>query len=274
MSCSCLICTERTAGRDAATAEVVRKSRWCVLRIPGPVDFAYTVGLWHSFRRPELVMFGLDGEDMQHWLNTCVQRCVEDGWPTEGEQFTGVIEGVPTQLRVVHRDWHDPLFGTAHRFYGVDVPFRQVVWPDKHGRWPWDDRASSGCRGRQARTWLPVSEHPAGGWRLVGELEPGFPFASGPDVWALTTRAVLGGATPTWVLNEAGCFDVLDDRRYDADDLCLAYLGELVIRHPGLVARADLADGHSAAAGNAWQSVKLTSDDLKRSEDAWQTATP
>ena len=33
------------------------------------MDFTYTVGLWHSFRRPELVMFGLGGEDMQHWLN-------------------------------------------------------------------------------------------------------------------------------------------------------------------------------------------------------------
>ncbi|WP_344884692.1 DUF4262 domain-containing protein [Allokutzneria multivorans] len=274
MSCSCLICTERPAGRDAATSDIVSRSGWCVLRIPGPVDFTYTVGLWHSFRQPELVMFGLGGEDMQHWLNTCVEHCVEHGWPGEEVPFTGVIEGVPTQLRVVHRDWHDPLFGTAHRFYGVDVPFRQVVWPDKDGRWPWDDAATTGCRTRQARAWLPVSEHPAGGWRLVGQLEPGFPFASGPDVWALTTRSVLNGVAPTWVLNESGCFDVLDSRGYDADDLCLAYLGDLVLRHPDLLARADLDEGSAAGAANDWKSERPGADALRRSEEAWQVAVP
>lgn len=36
-----------------------------MLLIPGTLDFAYTVGLWHTFRLPELAMFGLDGEGMQ-----------------------------------------------------------------------------------------------------------------------------------------------------------------------------------------------------------------
>ncbi|GID54851.1 hypothetical protein Aco03nite_032550 [Actinoplanes couchii] len=214
-----------------------------MLRIPGTVEFAYTLGLWHSFRLPELVMFGLDGGHMQDLLNTGVAHLREHGRPEPETPFAGVLDGFETQLRPVDESWRDALFGTAHQFYrGWPVPVWQLVWPDAHGLWPWHDGATVSSRTRQAFAWLPVADHPVGGWQLVGHFADGFPLPAEPDSWALTTRSVLDGTREaTTVLFDEGAFDVLDDRGHDADDLCLTYLGLLVQRLPTLPRLADLA---------------------------------
>ncbi|MEU5726113.1 DUF4262 domain-containing protein [Micromonospora sp. NPDC047738] len=256
----------------------MREHGWSVLWVAGGIDFAYTVGLWHTFRRPEAVMFGLDGQGMQHWLNAYVDHAREHEWPGEDEPFHGVIDDFPTQLRPVHDSWHDALFGTAYRFYrGLAVPFQQLVWPDRNGLWPWEEGATASSRNRQAFSWLPVHEHPAGGWRLVGELEPEFPFPVGPDSWALTTRGITTGTRSiAQVVRDDGSYDVLDERGYRADDLCLAFLGELVKRHPNLAGCADLTDGQIAALGaeKTWNRSPLSRRERRDSARSWKDAQP
>ncbi|GIG03198.1 hypothetical protein Cci01nite_82910 [Catellatospora citrea] len=245
--------------------------------IAGGTDFAYTVGLWHTFRRPEAVMFGLDGKGMRHWLNDYVNHGREQGWPEENEPVQGVVEDFPTQLRPVHGSWHDALFGTAYRFYRGPVPFQQLVWPDRNGLWPWEEGATASSRNRQAFSWLPVHEHPKGGWRLVGELEPQFPFPVGPDSWALTTRGIATGASPiAQVVRDGGSYDVLDVRGYHADDLCLTFLGELAQRHPHLAGCADLADGQVAAlqADQTWSWSRLSRGNRRDSKRSWKVVQP
>lgn len=266
--CTCVICEDLPPGRDAAIVGHIREHGWSVLRIGGgEFEFAYTVGLWHTFRRPETVMFGLDGQNMQQWLNASV----EVGQPADDEPFHGVIDGFETRFRAVHPDWHDPLFGTLYRVYHQEVPVRQLVWPDKNGQWPWEPEHRNR---RQAQAWLPVAEHPDNGWRLVGELEPGFPFPVGPDSWALTTAAIVDGTRkPLWVLHDESVYDVLDERRYEADDLRLAYLGEIVRQHPHLEDCASVPDGHTATRQDRWTTAPAGDLDRHRSKKAWETTT-
>jgi Domain of unknown function (DUF4262) len=269
--CSCYLCSDTNPGRDASLVETVREHGWSALRVVGGgPEFAYTVGLWHTFRRPEIVMFGLGGEGMQIWLNTCVNLYTDGDWPADGEPFPGVIDGHTTQLRDVHESWRDALFGAAHRFYrGQPVPVRQLVWPDRDGLWPWNESATPSSHNRQAFAWLPVSDHPEGGWRLVGEMGADFPFRSGPDSRVLTTRTVLNGDRPiARVVYDEGCYDVLDERGYDADDLCIAYLGDLVKRHPTLTGFATLPDGQTATADGT--TMPVADSDRERSVQAWQ----
>jgi hypothetical protein len=275
--CPCTICVGVRRGRDADTISTVERHGWCVLRVPGTVDFAYTVGLWHSFHLPEMVMFGLAGEHMQLWLNAAVERLREIGWPAAEAPFTGVIEGHETMLRPVDESWRDALFGTAHRFYrGWSVPVWQLVWPDAAGRWPWNDEATLSSRTRQAFAWLPVSAHPRGSWRLVGTYAAGFPLPAEPDSWTLTTRSLLAGETePALVAFDEDAFDVLDARGYAAADLCLGFLGHAVERHPSLTNLADLPAGHAATATNGtWHRAELTADQRTASTAAWQAAQP
>ncbi len=251
---------------------------WLVLWVAGSFDFAYTVGLWHSFGQPEIVMFGLEGDGMQTWLNACVDLGRERGWPPANEPFHGVLDGFETQLRDVDPSWSPALFGPALGFYrGTAVPFRQLVWPDRNGEWPWDDKATVSSRTRQAFAWLPVDEHPPGAWRLVGELSPDFPFPAGPDSFVLTTRGLLDGSrTVAAVRYDQGSYDILDERGHAADDLCLAFLGDVVRRHPHIRDLADLADGQSAAVGDdgSWTRSYLTAADRRTSKRAWTLAEP
>jgi hypothetical protein len=246
--------------------------------VAGSLDFAYTVGVWHTFGQPELVMFGLTGADMQTWLNTCVEVGRDKGWPPADKPFDGVLDGFETQLRDVHPSWYRALFGTALGFYrGVAVPFRQLVWPDRHGRWPWDETATPSSRARQAFAWQPVGQHAPGAWRLVGELGPTFPFPTGPDAWALTSRAVLDGSRPVaTVAYDQGSYDILDERGFAAEDLRLAFLGDVVRRHPHISECADLIDGQVATAGTGggWTRAHVTAADRRTSKRAWTLAQP
>lgn len=283
-SCTCLVCHPDPQFAESATVEAVSRHGWSALWVARSLDFAHTVGVYHTFGQPELVIFGLQGADMASWLNTAVELGRDKGWPGVEEPFDGVIEGFDTQLREVHPSWYRALFGTALSFYrGVAVPVRQLVWPDRRGRWPWDDDATPSSRARQAFAWLPVAQHPEGAWRLVGELGPTFPFPVGPDAWALTTRSVLAGERPVvTVAYDQGSYDVLDERGHAAEDLCLAFLGDLVRRYPQLRECADLADGQVATAGSSgedrtiagWTRAHVTPADRKASKRAWTLAEP
>jgi Domain of unknown function (DUF4262) len=283
-SCTCLVCHPDPQYADSATVEAVGRFGWSALWVAGSFDFAYTVGVYHTFGQPELVMFGLQGEDMPSWLNAAVELGRDKGWPEPDQPFDGVLDGFDTQVRDVHPSWYRALFGTALSFYrGVGVPFRQLIWPDRHGHWPWDDEATPSSRARQAFSWLPVSQNPEGAWRLVGELGPTFPFPAGPDAWVLTSRSVLAGTRPVArVAHDQGSYDVLDERGHEADDLCLAFLGDLVRQHPQLRECVDLIDGQVATASvgadgrtvSGWTRTYLTAADRRTSKRAWTLAQP
>ncbi|MFF2078145.1 DUF4262 domain-containing protein [Kitasatospora sp. NPDC058162] len=144
----------------------VRDHGWHVVGVGGGEipDWAFTVGLWHSYRIPEVAMFGLELTGLMHWVNEAA-ALLRDGAPTEpGTLLPGVIEGYPLRLHPVDPGWHLPLFGTAAGFYRrAPFPVVQLVWPDRDQRWPSDERATPGCRA-QPSLWLPVGEHPDGVW--------------------------------------------------------------------------------------------------------------
>ncbi|MFF8265341.1 DUF4262 domain-containing protein [Streptomyces virginiae] len=144
----------------------VRRHGWQVVGVGGEdiPDWAFTVGLWHSYRIPEVAMFGLELQGLMHWVNDAAAE-LRDGAPIEpGTLLPGVIEGYEVRLQAVDVSWHRPLLGTAVGFYRrTPVPFIQLVWPDRDHRWPSDEQASPGCRA-QPSLWLPVDEHPTGIW--------------------------------------------------------------------------------------------------------------
>ncbi|WP_078906906.1 DUF4262 domain-containing protein [Streptomyces sp. NRRL S-378] len=175
-SCPCVLCdpaasaTFRTRRqrkkRWVRQMADVRKYGWHVVGVGGEdiPDWAFTVGLWHSYRIPEVAMFGLELQGLMYWVNDAAAE-LRDGAVTEpGTLLPGVIEGYEVRLHPVDVSWHRPLLGTAVGFYRrTPVPFVQLVWPDRDHRWPSDEQASSGCRA-QPSLWLPVDEHPTGIW--------------------------------------------------------------------------------------------------------------
>jgi hypothetical protein len=230
---------------DQWVRDTIADVGWAVVAVSGETPYAFTVGLWHSYELPEVAMFGLREQDMQIWVNNCVRVLRDRGRPVaDGEPFDGVLERFPVQTREIHPSWHRSLFNPMRGHYGtLDVPVRQLVWPDREGRWPWDEASTATCRERQPKAWVPVDEHAEGAWRLVGELSADWPFPHlEPDTTVMASPEVVAGTLPVVaVTHDAdGAWDFLDRRGYVDEAAGWVYFGELYKAQPWLARFADL----------------------------------
>jgi uncharacterized protein DUF4262 len=242
--CGCCARVEERDEWDRWVRETVSRAGWAVVAVTGATPHAYTIGLWHSYELPELAMFGLRSDDMQVWLNECARLLRHSGDLGDEVPLAGVIEGYPVLLRRMHPSWHRSLFARACSYYGVDeMPVRQVVWPDRDGRWPWDEAATANCREGQPLGWLPVGAHPDGGWRLVGEMMPTWPFPElQPDTVVMASSDVVAGVRGiVAVTHDAeGEWDFLDERGYADEATGWVHFGRLYRAYPWLMRFADL----------------------------------
>jgi hypothetical protein len=147
----------------------VRKTGWTSIGImPGTrtPGWAFSVGLWHSYRAPEVSIFGLLLPDMQQRINRA-GRLVRDNKPFGLDiEVDGILDAQPVVAKPVHPGWYTTLFGFGVGFYhGAIPPFVQLVWPDSHGIFPWQPGCGARCRTAQPQLWLPPELHPAGPWQ-------------------------------------------------------------------------------------------------------------
>jgi hypothetical protein len=147
----------------------VRKTGWTSIGImPGTKTpgWAFSVGLWHSYRAPEVSLFGLLLPDMQQRINRA-GRLIRDNKPFGIDiEIDGILDAQPVVAKPVHPGWYAALFGFAVGFYrGAVPPFVQLVWPDSHGLFPWQPGCGLRCRTVQPRLWVPPEAHDPGPWQ-------------------------------------------------------------------------------------------------------------
>ncbi len=128
----------------------------------GP-GWAYTTGLWHGHRIPELAMFGLDVRLMHTILDDLGRRAV-DGQTVAAGQERHDVASVPVVLKDVDHRWYEAFFGTATGYYRTTrFPFLQVVWPDRDGVFPWQPGGEQ-LLDLQPQLSLCPEEYPVGVW--------------------------------------------------------------------------------------------------------------
>ena len=253
-ACRCWLCAgdEVPAGlaaRDLNMAWHIEEHGWSVvvvaeeLEVPG---WAYSVGMWHTMRAPEVCMFGLRGRDMHTWVNAAGQQ-VRAGQPLRAdEERLGVLDGFPVVVRPVHPSWHDEILGLACDFYRGPVPAMQLVWPDRQGLFPWQPGAGERCRTHQPRLWLPRDDHPPGQWTRLADLaDSPFPDADGNELVAGSTGVIRGEVPIVGIVHTADGRWEFRDGRADGE-LGMVHLRHLVAGHPHIRDFADLPRGHAA----------------------------
>jgi hypothetical protein len=133
---------------------------WAVIGIleddEGP-GYAFTVGLYHSYGHVEVILFGLPWEVSSVMLNN-LGTAVRDGKRYEvGREYDDLSEGGPDVFITVEREHYKDYLGTAGWFYrGWDFPVSQLVWPDRHGAYPWDAGLPTGYWRRQPLLGKPI----------------------------------------------------------------------------------------------------------------------
>jgi hypothetical protein len=123
--------------------ELIDRHGWAVTAVfpteddPG-APFAYTIGLTaHGFA--ELIIAGLDPATSQLLLNDLAQRVFDRAERfTAGQRISDLLAGF--DAIIVEGPATEALYpGVAFAQYGQDsVTLQQVVWPDQHGRFPWE----------------------------------------------------------------------------------------------------------------------------------------
>jgi hypothetical protein len=254
-SCHCLLCQtppveETWDERDQNIAEKIRRFGWNVNGVSGgaTADWAYSIGVWHSLRGPEVCVFGLPVRTAMDIVNV-VGELIRDGERLlDGQRRDDVLNGYDVVVRMAQPRWYRRFFGAGIDFYQrPPMPMAQVVWPDRAGRFPWDDDAEDWCRQSQPRLWMQPADHPPGTWT---EYDPyaGWPFRTSlpytvvhasPGVAAGTAAigTVLREADGTWWFLETDA---------DRDATEEVKLREIADAHPDAATAADLRPGERA----------------------------
>ncbi|MFI5613810.1 DUF4262 domain-containing protein [Amycolatopsis sp. NPDC051903] len=178
-ACRCLVCAgygdrDHLDTVDTGLVAHVADPGWGLLAIPADevsAGWTFTVGLWHSFRTPELAVFGLDPKPGLALLNAIGEQVGAGLRVAAGDRLAGFLRsGATLEVRQVDEGWHEAFFGTARGFYRATrpaVPFLQVVWPDRDGRFPAQDGFAVELEPCQPWLWLAPAEHPRGPWTAV-----------------------------------------------------------------------------------------------------------
>lgn len=140
---------------EASALETVAKARadikefgWHVVAVqnderPGVL---YTVGLWESYRHPEILVFAPSQDPMTIAKNLSVlaSRVAKGESVKHGDVLEGAFGKFPGAIRNVHPKWHPGFLGTAGGVYGhFDFPAVQLFWPDSTGLFPWQSGFNS-----------------------------------------------------------------------------------------------------------------------------------
>jgi len=134
--------------------------------------YAYSIGLWHRFQQPEVVVVGLQ-DDVAAQLIELVGDDAEDGSRYgEGDRTGDLLHGYSVTFRSVPRSHHRGWFATAVWAYqNDDFPVLQLVWPDKQGRYPWQPDVREGFLAAQP-LFASLPQQPPGAAGDVSSTNP------------------------------------------------------------------------------------------------------
>lgn len=105
--------------------------------------FSYTVGLWHTHRHPEVILFGLKDDLCRSVLNDLNREIGKGRSFAAGSSAEQVLEGFRVYFETVPSEQYREYLGWNRWFYGGDeFEAVQMIWPNTLGVFPWQKEAS------------------------------------------------------------------------------------------------------------------------------------
>nr|WP_202819684.1 DUF4262 domain-containing protein [Thaumasiovibrio occultus] len=105
--------------------------------------FAFSIGHFHKANHPEIIVIGLPAEVAHQLLNIAVVKIVGGQEKIEPfKKYTDFLEGLSVAFVPVDLEHYGEYLGYANWYYGsLNMPFPtlQMVWPDRQGKYPWED---------------------------------------------------------------------------------------------------------------------------------------
>jgi hypothetical protein len=100
--------------------------------------FSYTIGLYHSYGYPELLVLGLPPRNAHGVLSVAASAAAR-GRPFELDQPTDrLFRGFPAVfVRVPAAEYRNYVLSDVWYYEGIAFPLFQIVWPFEDGAFPW-----------------------------------------------------------------------------------------------------------------------------------------
>lgn len=129
-----------------------------VLAEEGLPGFSFSVGNYHSYKHPELIIFGLR-PDVAHQILNLALAGLNDGSIVDLSAPTDeLLNGNSCVfVKVPEAEYHEHVGFGRWYYEGNSFPLYQIVWPSKNGYFPWHPEASEAFRAAQ-----PVLGHSDG----------------------------------------------------------------------------------------------------------------
>lgn len=141
---------------DAKVLEDIRKYGWHTTGVfaepdeTGP-EWAFSIGLFHSFGHSEVIVFGLQLDDCIAVVND-VGQAVKAGKRYEpGNEYLGILhDPYKCAFRIADPKYYPQYVGYALWFYERDpFPLQQCFWPDREGKFPWEPTCNESVKKAQ-----------------------------------------------------------------------------------------------------------------------------
>lgn len=213
--------------------------------------FSYTVGLRVTQNHPDFLTMGLSVE-MNSYLVVEAAEKVKSGKIIEpNHEYDDFLDGVPVRFVTIQRPHMQRHFGFAREYYDTDqFKALQIVWPDKQGRWPWDegcDEALAYCQ------------------KLL-DRDPHFAFYSPTNLVSFCSRGVFEKNLSIYdVVHQAnGEWQFISNEPCTPENIMLVCLEEVVKQDPTINELYDLPYGKRAwreKVGGKWTIEDYEEDD-------------
>lgn len=186
--------------------------------LPG---FAYTIGLFKTYKHPEIIVFGLNNEVMHRILNSLGEEIKSGKTFSPNKDYDNIISGFPIKLIEVKKEYYRDYFGYAGWFYDnkFDFPAYQLVWTDKEKKYPWESGFNENWKFKQ-----PILDR-----------NTDFKFYEERNLGVFTTQATFDGKPILWVYhNEDGDWQFHSEENPEIKNSKIVTLESLVKKDPTL----------------------------------------
>ena len=131
---------------DDRLMENVDEVGWHYVVVSGDDEgpgFVFTIGLFQNREHPELIVVGLPPETANGLLDILMLKIFGENERIEPfRRYDDVAKGLALVFVPVGVEHYRDYLGYANWYYGAlpkPYPALQLVWPDKGGRFPWEE---------------------------------------------------------------------------------------------------------------------------------------
>lgn len=232
------------------------------------LGWSYTIGVFDTCGKPEIVTVGLLPETAHFALNAAAKLWRSGADLTKG-RYRDVVGEVECEFRPIDQKWKKQLMGWAIWYYGDDdFPVVQLVYPDLQNRFPEDEGFEGHFEQPLMQSSAPMTRVENDFWASTDSDSSLFDwkFPDPPHTGVFLSKTVHDGTEPvTYVSHdvEDGAWQFLGDSMRDGGGPVLSCFHHPIDQDRSLVELADLPLGwcaERAEVGQPWVRKKHSTD--------------